>query len=78
METRYISIETEEEDAEVFNELMALPELVEVLMEEADATKFLATVDSEALEDQTRMEAIFRRIEKVRGVRRVRFHKESS
>ncbi len=78
MEAKYITIETEEEDVEVFNELMSLPELVEVLIEEEDTSRYLATVDSEALADQTRMDAIFERIRSVRGVRRVGFHKESN
>ena len=60
MEAKYITIETEEEDVEVFNELMSLPELVEVLVEEEDTSRYLATVDSEALADQTRMDAIFK------------------
>jgi len=78
MEAKYITIETEEEDVEVFNELMSLPELVEVLVEEEDTSRYLATVDSEALADQTRMDAIFKKIRSVRGVRRVGFHKESN
>lgn len=78
MEAKYITIETEEEDVEVFNELMSLPELVEVLIEEKDTSRYLATVDSEALGDRVRMDDIFQKIKSVRGVQRVGFHTGSN
>jgi hypothetical protein len=70
---KYIKIEADRcMDPDLFNELVAIPEMVEVHMAN-DTAEYYATVDDETLAHDRRLEDLFRKIMSVRGVRRVGF-----
>jgi len=74
----YISIKADRgKDPEMFQRLMSIPGMLEVLMVE-DSPEYLATVDANALSGARRMEDFLRKLRSVKGVRRVNFQNESN
>jgi hypothetical protein len=72
---RYITIEAEDtKDPALFNRLMSIPDLMEVL-EEENSSRYVATVDKSAVEGREKARKLIELIESLKGVRKAQITK---
>ena len=72
---RYITIEAEDnKDPALFNKLMSIPDLMEVLAEE-NSSRYVATVEKSVVEGREKAQKLVELIESLKGVRTVQIAK---